>query len=78
MQGKTGTRESYEFAETLLRVLTSSAPRNHLRRHDASVVMADALEVDGRVYRRVLRSQQTYAGVAPSRWSVASNLTGSR
>ena len=60
MQGKTGAREFYEFEKTLHEKMLQAEREIVGDVMAASDVDADALEIDGRVHRRVLRSRQTY------------------
>ncbi len=60
MQGKTGAREFYEFEKTLHERLLEAEREIVGDVMAASDVEADAIEVEGRVHRRVLRSRQTY------------------
>jgi hypothetical protein len=60
MQGKTGAREFYEFEKTLHERLLEAEREIVADVMAASDVEADAIEVEGRVHRRVLRSRQTY------------------
>jgi len=70
--GKTGQREFYEFEKELHARLMKAEREIVADVMSASDVDADALEIDGRVHRRVLRSAQTYmtaAGpVSVERW----------
>jgi hypothetical protein len=64
MAGKTGAREFYEF-EKALHAKLMEAEREVLGEvMAASDVEADAVEINGRVHRRVLRSRQTYMTAA--------------
>jgi hypothetical protein len=60
MQGKTGAREFYEFEKTLHERLLEAEREIVADVMAASDVEADAIEIEGRIHRRVLRSQQTY------------------
>jgi hypothetical protein len=60
MQGKTGAREFYDFEKTLHERLLQAEREIVADVMAASDVDADALEIDGRIHRRVLRSRQTY------------------
>jgi len=60
MQGKTGAREFYEFEKTLHERLLEAEREIVADVMGASDVEADAIEIEGRVHRRVLRSKQTY------------------
>lgn len=60
MHGKTGAREFYEFEKSLHQRLLEAEREIVADVMGASDVDADAIEIDGRVHRRVLRSQQTY------------------
>lgn len=60
MQGKTGAREFYEFEKTLHERLLEAEREIVTDVMAASDVEADAIEIQGRVHRRVLRSRQTY------------------
>jgi hypothetical protein len=72
MQGKTGAREFYEFEKTLHQRLLEAEREIMADVMSASDVDADAIEIQGRVHRRVLRSKQTYmtacGEVAVERW----------
>jgi len=72
MQGKTGAREFYEFEKTLHEQLLQAEREVVADVLGASDVDADAIEINGRVHRRVLRSTQTYmtacGEVAVERW----------
>lgn len=72
MQGKTGARDFYEFEKALHAKLMEAEREVLAGVMAASDVDADAIEIEGRVHRRVLRSAQTYmtaAGpVAVERW----------
>lgn len=60
MAGKTGPRDFEEF-ERMLHEQMLQAERDIVREVlAASDIDADAIEIDGRVHRRVLRSKQTY------------------
>ncbi len=62
--GKTGARDFYEF-ETELHARLMEAEREIVGKvMAASDVDADALEIDGKTHRRVLRSSQTYMTAA--------------
>lgn len=64
MAGKTGARDFYDF-EKELHARLMQAEREVLGSvMSASDVDADAIEVEGRVHRRVLRSAQTYMTAA--------------
>jgi hypothetical protein len=60
MAGKTGAREFYEFEKALHERLLQAEREIVGEVMAASDVDADAIEVEGRTLRRVLRSQQTY------------------
>lgn len=60
MDGKTGAREFYEFEKTLHERLLEAEREIVADVMSASDVDADAIELEGRVHRRVLRSRQTY------------------
>lgn len=60
MQGKTGAREFYEFEKALHERLRDAEREIVGDVMAASDVDADAIEIEGRVHRRVLRSRQTY------------------
>jgi hypothetical protein len=60
MEGKTGAREFYEFEKALHARLMEAEREIVGRVMAASDVEADAIEIEGRVHRRVLRSAQTY------------------
>src|SRR6266581_2124203 len=60
MVGKTGAREFYEFEKALHERLLEAEREIVAGVMSASDVDADAIEVEGRVLRRVLRSRQTY------------------
>ncbi len=60
MQGKTGAREFYEFEGALHQRLLEAEREIVADVMAASDVEADAIEIEGRVHRRVLRSRQTY------------------
>lgn len=64
MAGKTGAREFYEFEKTLHARLMEAEREILGEVKAASDVDADALEINGRVHRRVLRSRQTYMTAA--------------
>jgi hypothetical protein len=72
MQGKTGAREFYEFEKALHERMLEAEREILGEVMAASDVDADAIEIEGRVHRRVLRSRQTYmtaAGEVPvERW----------
>jgi len=72
MAGKTGARDFYDFEKELHQRLMEAEREVVGRVMEASDVEADALEIEGRVHRRVLRSRQTYmtAGgeVGVERW----------
>lgn len=72
MQGKTSAREFYEFEKTLHERFLRAEREIVADVMAASDVDADALEIDGRTHRRVLRSRQTYmtacGEVAVERW----------
>ncbi|MBK6514528.1 MAG: hypothetical protein IPG04_10525 [Polyangiaceae bacterium] len=72
MAGKTGAREFYEFEKALHERLREAEREIVGDVMAASDVDADAIEVEGRVCRRVLRSRQTYmtasGEVAVERW----------
>lgn len=72
MVGKTGAREFYEFEKELHARLMEAEREIVGGVMAASDVDADAIEIEGRVHRRVLRSAQTYmtaAGpVSVERW----------
>ncbi len=72
MEGKTGARDFYEFEKTLHERLMRAEREIVGRVMAASDVDADAIEINGVVHRRVLKSAQTYvtaAGeVAVERW----------
>ena len=72
MEGKTGAREFYEFEKTLHDRLLQAEREIVADVMGASDVDADAIEIEGRVHRRVLRSKQTYmtacGEVAIDRW----------
>jgi hypothetical protein len=60
MAGKTGPRDFEEFEKTLHEEMLK-AERDIVREVlAASDIDADAIEIDGRIHRRVLRSKQTY------------------
>ncbi|MBN2193330.1 MAG: hypothetical protein JW751_10985 [Polyangiaceae bacterium] len=59
MQGKTGAREFYESEKTLHERLLEAEREIVGDVMAASDVDADAIEIEGRVHRRVLRSRQT-------------------
>jgi hypothetical protein len=60
MRGKTGAREFYEFEKALHERLREAEREIVADVMASSDVDADAIEIDGRVHRRVLRSKQTY------------------
>jgi hypothetical protein len=60
MQGKIGARDFNDFEKTLHERMLQAEREIVAEVMAASDVDADALEIDGRVHRRVLRSQQTY------------------
>ena len=60
MQGKTGAREFYDFEKSLHERLLQAEREIVGDVMAASDVDADAIEIEGRVHRRVLRSRQTY------------------
>jgi hypothetical protein len=64
MVGKTGAREFYEFEKTLHERLMQAEREIVGEVMAASDVDADAIEIEGRVHRRVLRSAQTYMTAA--------------
>ena len=64
MQGKTGAREFHEFESALHERLLEAEREILADVMGASDVDADAIEIDGRVLRRVLRSKQTYMTAA--------------
>jgi len=64
MTGKTGAREFYDFEKELHRRLMEAEREIVGRVMQASDVEADAIEIEGRVHRRVLRSAQTYMTAA--------------
>lgn len=72
MAGKTGAREFYEFEKALHERMLEAEREIVADVMAASDVDADAIEVEGRVLRRVLRSSQTYitacGEVAVERW----------
>src|SRR5579885_304414 len=72
MAGKTGAREFYEFEKTLHERLLQAEREIVADVMAASDVDADAIEINGRVHRRVLRSAQTYMSacgeVVVERW----------
>ncbi len=60
MEGKTGAREFYDFEKALherLREVEREVVGDVMAASDVDV---DAIEIEGRVHRRVLRSKQTY------------------
>ncbi len=60
MHGKTGSRDFYEFEKSLHERLREAEREIVADVMAASDIDADAIEVAGRVHRRVLRSKQTY------------------
>ncbi len=64
MTGKTGAREFYEFEKELHSRLMEAEREVLGGVMAASDVDADAIEIEGRVQRRVLRSSQTYMTAA--------------
>src|ERR1019366_2292130 len=87
MAGKTGARDFYDFEKELHARLMEAEREIVGGVMSASDVDADAIEIAGRVHRRVLRSTQTYmtaAGpVSVERWlykdrSVADRSQGAR
>lgn len=60
MEGKTGAREFYEFEKSLHERLLEAEREIVGDVMAASDAEADAIEIEGRVHRRVLRSRQTY------------------
>lgn len=60
MAGKTGARDFYDFEKTLHERLLAAEREILGEVMAASDVDADAIEIAGRVHRRVLRSKQTY------------------
>ena len=64
MTGKTGAREFYDFEKALHARLMEAEREIIGRVMSASDVDADAIEIEGRVHRRVLRSAQTYMTAA--------------
>jgi hypothetical protein len=64
MQGKTGAREFYEFEKALHARLMQAEREIVGGVMTASDVDADAIEIEGRVHRRVLKSAQTYMTAA--------------
>lgn len=64
MQGKTSAREFHEFEKALHERLRETEREIVADVMAASDVDADAIEIDGRVHRRVLRSKQTYMSAA--------------
>lgn len=72
MAGKTGAREFYDFEKTLHERLLEAEREIVADVMAASDVDADAIEINGRVHRRVLRSAQTYMSacgeVTVERW----------
>lgn len=72
MAGKTGAREFSDFEKTLHERLLEAEREIVADVMEASDVDADAIEIEGRVHRRVLRSKQTYmtacGAVEVERW----------
>jgi hypothetical protein len=72
MTGKTGARDFYEFEKSLHQRLLEAEREIVADVMQASDVEADAIEIEGRVHRRVLRSKQTYmtacGAVEVERW----------
>jgi hypothetical protein len=64
MAGKTDAREFYEFEKTLHERMMEAEREVLADVMSASDVDADAIEIDGLVHRRVLRSAQTYMTAA--------------
>jgi hypothetical protein len=64
MQGRNGARDFYEFEKALHDRLRQAEREIVADVMSASDVDADAIEVDGRVHRRVLKSAQTYMSAA--------------
>jgi hypothetical protein len=64
MHGKTGAREFYEFEKTLHERLRDAEREIVADVMAASDVDAEAIEIEGRVHRRVLKSRQTYMTAA--------------
>lgn len=64
MQGKTGARDFTEFEKTLHQRLLEAEREILADVMAASDVDADAIEINGRVHRRVLKSEQTYMTAA--------------
>lgn len=60
MSGKRDAREFYEFEKSLHERLLEAEREIVADVMQASDVEADAIEIEGRVHRRVLRSKQTY------------------
>lgn len=60
MQGKSGARDFYEFEKTLHERLRQAEREIVADVMAASDVDADAIEIEGRVHRRVLKGSQTY------------------
>jgi hypothetical protein len=60
MEGKGGAREFYDFEKALHERLREVEREVVADVMAASDVEADAIEIEGRVHRRVLRSKQTY------------------
>src|SRR5258706_5674344 len=64
MEGKTGARDFYDFEKALHARLMEAEREIIGSVMSASDVDADAIEIEGRVHRRVLRSAQTYMTAA--------------
>lgn len=64
MQGKTGARAFNDFEDALHQRLLEAEREILADVMSASDVDADAIEIEGRVHRRVLRSRQTYMTAA--------------
>ncbi len=64
MQGRTGPRDFYEFEKALHARLREAEREIIADVMTASDVGADAIEIEGRVHRRVLKSAQTYMTAA--------------
>jgi hypothetical protein len=64
MRSKTGTRDFYEFEKTLHERLREAEREIIADVMAASDVDADAIEIEGRGHRRVLKSRQTYMTAA--------------
>lgn len=64
MAGKTGAREFYEFEKALHERMMEAEREVLADVMSASDVEADAIEIDGVLHRRVLRSAQTYMTAA--------------